>query len=384
MILEAQSAPTGQGGSGQQQHRGSTVVELQAAASAAQARLDRAEQRLEDRQVRAPFTGIVGIRGSIRLQGRQRHGDHHSRRQEPDDRRVLAAETFYGRVQRGLVIEARSAGLPGRTFDGRVTSIDTRVDVTSRSFRVRASLPNPTCSCPQGSSSWSTSRLASARPWSCRRRRSSSRPAAVRLSRGRGARRAARRHPRHAQQRHGRDRERRGAGRAGRDPGPAADAATASSPAMICRRTGGRGADRRFAGTGVTLSELRPPPVLATVASLLIVVFGIASLMQLPVRDCPMSTTGWSACPRPITVPHPRSSIPTHEVIEGAVAWVAGYASQPGIRRGRAGRRSPSTPTANIDEAANDVRDAVARVRTTCRRTPTSRRSSRATATPTR
>jgi membrane fusion protein (multidrug efflux system) len=128
-----------------------TLVELQAAAAAAQARVDRAEQRLEDRLVIAPFAGVVGIR-RVDLGARV---DDDTVITTLDDRSSMIVEfsmpeLFYGQVAPGLEMQARSASLPGRTFTGEVTTVDTRVDVISRSFKVRASLPNPDLILPAG------------------------------------------------------------------------------------------------------------------------------------------------------------------------------------------------------------------------------------------
>jgi membrane fusion protein (multidrug efflux system) len=128
-----------------------TLVELQAGASAAQARVDRAAQQLEDRLVRAPFDGVVGIR-RVDLGARV---DDDTVITTLDDRTEMILEfslpeTFYGAVARGQPVEARSASFPNRSFDGVITTIDTRIDVTSRAFRVRATLPNPDLLLPAG------------------------------------------------------------------------------------------------------------------------------------------------------------------------------------------------------------------------------------------
>jgi len=128
-----------------------TLVELRAAAAAAQARVDRAAQRLEDRIVRAPFDGVVGIR-RVDLGARV---DDDTVLTTLDDRSRMILEfslpeVFYGQVSRGLPVTARSTSFPDRDFDGTVSTVDTRIDVTSRSFRVRATLPNPDLLLPAG------------------------------------------------------------------------------------------------------------------------------------------------------------------------------------------------------------------------------------------
>ncbi|MEZ5847180.1 MAG: efflux RND transporter permease subunit [Geminicoccaceae bacterium] len=106
-------------------------------------------------------------------------------------------------------------------------------------------------------------------------------------------------------------------------------------------------------------------PVLATVASLVIIVLGTASLLRLPVRELPdvdasviAVSVGYSGA-----VP---SIIDTDvvEVIEGAVAGISGVKSISSTSsRGRGRTIIEFEPGRDIDEAANDVRDAVSRVR---------------------
>jgi multidrug efflux pump len=106
-------------------------------------------------------------------------------------------------------------------------------------------------------------------------------------------------------------------------------------------------------------------PVFAAVLSMLIIVLGVASLLRLPIRELPdidaatvsVSTVYTGAAPEIVDTD-------ITEVIEGAVAGIAGVktiSSQ--SRRGRGRTAIEFEPDRNIDEAANDVRDAVARVR---------------------
>lgn len=116
----------------------------------------------------------------------------------------------------------------------------------------------------------------------------------------------------------------------------------------------------------MNLSELSVRrPVLAAVASLLIFVVGIAGLMQLPVRELPdvdaavvtVTTTYTGASPGVVDTD-------ITEIIDAAVAGVSGVKTiNSESRRGRSRTTVEFELTRNIDDGANDLRDAVARVR---------------------
>ena len=128
-----------------------TVDELEAAYLGASARVDGAQKQLADRTVTAPFAGVVGIRGV----------DAGAR---VDDETVLTTlddlaeieiefsvpELYFGRVRPDQTVAATSSAFPGRTFEGRIATIDTRIAQVSRAFRVRAVMPNPDLALPAG------------------------------------------------------------------------------------------------------------------------------------------------------------------------------------------------------------------------------------------
>ncbi len=118
----------------------------------------------------------------------------------------------------------------------------------------------------------------------------------------------------------------------------------------------------------MTLSDISVKrPVLAAVASLMIVVFGLSALFDLPIRELPNvdSSVVTITTEYPGTAPEIVDTDIT-EVIEGAVAGIAGVRTiSSESRRGRSRTTIEFETGRNIDEAANDVRDAVGRVRAT-------------------
>ncbi|MDT8326118.1 MAG: efflux RND transporter permease subunit [Roseovarius sp.] len=116
----------------------------------------------------------------------------------------------------------------------------------------------------------------------------------------------------------------------------------------------------------MTLSDISiRRPVLAAVASLLIVIFGLAALRSVPVRELPdvdnavvtVTTTYRGAAPEVIDTD-------LTETVEGAIASISGIRSiSSESRQGRSRVTIEFDSGTDIDVAANDVRDAVGRVR---------------------
>lgn len=128
-----------------------SVETLIAREATAQAALDRARRQLTDREIAAPFEGIVGLK-RVEVGGRVEDGTVITTLDDLSEVELEFAlpETLYGQVRHGLTVFATSAAFSGRDFEGRVSNIDSRIDRTSRAFRVRARLPNPDLALPAG------------------------------------------------------------------------------------------------------------------------------------------------------------------------------------------------------------------------------------------
>jgi membrane fusion protein (multidrug efflux system) len=121
----------------------SSFDQLEATLKANRARLGAATARLEDTVIRAPFSGRVGLRrvsvGTLISPGNVIT--------TLDDTSVIkldfsVPENFLATLREGLAIRARAPAFPGRSFAGTVASIDSRVDLNTRSVTVRALLAN--------------------------------------------------------------------------------------------------------------------------------------------------------------------------------------------------------------------------------------------------
>ncbi len=117
--------------------------QLEATLKANRARLAAANARREDTLIRAPFSGRVGLR-RVSVGTLISPGDVIT---TLDDTSVIkldfsVPENFVASLREGLAVRASAPAFPGRTFTGKVASIDSRVDMNTRSVTVRALLAN--------------------------------------------------------------------------------------------------------------------------------------------------------------------------------------------------------------------------------------------------
>ena len=130
------------------EHAGAVQVELRPARKPRSRPIARgsaaARARLEDTVIRAPFSGRVGLR-RVSVGTLISPGDVIT---TLDDTSVIkldfsVPENFLAGLREGLVdSRARAPAFPGRSFAGKVSSIDSRVDMNTRSVTVRALLAN--------------------------------------------------------------------------------------------------------------------------------------------------------------------------------------------------------------------------------------------------
>ncbi|MEE2525092.1 efflux RND transporter periplasmic adaptor subunit [Hyphobacterium sp. HN65] len=117
--------------------------EARAAVERAVARVNSIEAQLADRIIRAPFSGLVGLR-EVSVGSLVRPGD-------PiitlDDTSIIkldfsVPERFIAALESGLEIAARTSAYPDEIFFGQIAQIDSRIDPITRTVAVRAEINN--------------------------------------------------------------------------------------------------------------------------------------------------------------------------------------------------------------------------------------------------
>jgi membrane fusion protein (multidrug efflux system) len=110
----------------------------------AEASIAAIKARIRDREIRAPFDGVIGLR-NISIGALVEAGDVIA---TLDDIRSIKVDftvpaVFLPGLEHGLKIEARVVAFTnGKVYSGIVESVDSRVDPVTRSITVRAIIPN--------------------------------------------------------------------------------------------------------------------------------------------------------------------------------------------------------------------------------------------------
>jgi membrane fusion protein, multidrug efflux system len=117
--------------------------EVRTALDAANARVEEIEARLADLRIRAPFSGMLGLR-EVSPGTLLKPGDRITTLDDVDRIKLdfSVPETFLSLLTPGLAVETQNAAFPGRVFSGRVVAVDSRVDPDTRAVRVRAEIEN--------------------------------------------------------------------------------------------------------------------------------------------------------------------------------------------------------------------------------------------------
>lgn len=121
----------------------STVDTQRALRDAALARVQQMRADIGDREVRAPFAGVLGIRqispGSLVTASTVIATLDAVDRMHVD---FQVPEAQLGLVRLGHAVSGSAAAYPGERFDGTVSAIDSRIDEATRAITVRADFAN--------------------------------------------------------------------------------------------------------------------------------------------------------------------------------------------------------------------------------------------------
>ncbi|MDB5445260.1 MAG: secretion protein HlyD [Phenylobacterium sp.] len=122
----------------------SAIDQYQAAWLAAQADVAAAQARRNDRLIRAPFAGVVGL-SDVAPGALVNPGSPIVTLDDVSTIRVdfPVPEQYLSQLREGQPIEARADAYPGALISGRIARLDTRVDERTRAITARAEFPNP-------------------------------------------------------------------------------------------------------------------------------------------------------------------------------------------------------------------------------------------------
>ena len=122
----------------------SLLDERQREYNVANARLAALQSRLDDRLVKAPFTGLVGLR-HISPGAYLAPGDVITTLIDDAAMKLdfSVPSIYLAELEKGMAITAKTPAFADKPFAGNISSIDNRIDPVSRSVKVRAILPNP-------------------------------------------------------------------------------------------------------------------------------------------------------------------------------------------------------------------------------------------------
>ncbi len=120
------------------------VQQRQTAAANARAQVEAQRALIAQKTIRAPFSGVLGIR-KVNLGQYIAPGTPIVSLQQLDPIYLdfSLPEQQVGKVVEGTMIRATVDAQPGVLFDGRITAVEPLVDPATRNFRVQATFQNP-------------------------------------------------------------------------------------------------------------------------------------------------------------------------------------------------------------------------------------------------
>ncbi|MFY0641156.1 MAG: efflux RND transporter periplasmic adaptor subunit [Bermanella sp.] len=122
---------------------GSELDRLQTSIDTAQARIAQVQATLKDRVIKAPFDGLLGLR-NVSVGTLLKPGDEITTLDSVTQLQMdfNLAEIYLPHIKVGQNIKAHSAAYPEQTFNGKIITLDSRVNSDTRSIKVRAQIDN--------------------------------------------------------------------------------------------------------------------------------------------------------------------------------------------------------------------------------------------------
>jgi len=122
----------------------SDVDLAQVKVDASRAQVSAIKARLTDRLITAPFSGFLGYR-QVSVGALVTPGTAITTLDDIDVVKLdfTVPEIYLGKIHTQSLVTGASPAWPKQSFDGRVSTIDSRVDPNTRAIQVRAEIPNP-------------------------------------------------------------------------------------------------------------------------------------------------------------------------------------------------------------------------------------------------
>ena len=123
---------------------GTALTAAQLSAANAELALRNAEMALSRRTIESPISGRVGL---IRVTPGNYVPAQTTVTSIDDTSSILidfwVPERYAAQIEPGMPVTVNAVALPGQTFGGDISAIDTRIDPASRTLQVQAEIPNP-------------------------------------------------------------------------------------------------------------------------------------------------------------------------------------------------------------------------------------------------